>query len=85
MHSAPRPGRASSAVWACCIWVLLDAVCPAPAVLCLCSIRYVGPGRQQVVALQDLGQAEPLEGEDMAHLKNRLAAGAAEAMELQLR
>jgi hypothetical protein len=38
-----------------------------------------------VTALRDLGQAEPLEGEDMSHLKNRLAAGAAEALELQLR
>lgn len=47
--------------------------------------RYVTPGSKQVTALQDLGQAEPLEGEDLAHLKNRLAAGAAEALELQLR
>lgn len=51
---------------------------------CVC-LRYVGPGAKQVQALQDLGQAAPLEGEDMSHLKNRLAAGAAEALELQLR
>lgn len=51
---------------------------------CVCA-RYVGPGAKQVQALQDLGQAAPLEGEDITHLKNRLAAGAAEALELQLR
>lgn len=46
---------------------------------------YVTPGSKQVTPLQDLGQVvEPLEGEDLAHLKNRLAAGAAEALELQL-
>lgn len=49
------------------------------------SCRYVGPGSKQVTALQDLGSAAPLEGEDLAHLKGRLAAGAAEALELQLR
>jgi hypothetical protein len=38
-----------------------------------------------VQALRDLAHVEPLEGEDLAHLKNRLAAGAAEALELQLR
>lgn len=46
---------------------------------------YVGPGSKQVQALRDLAHVEPLEGEDLAHLKNRLAAGAAEALELQLR
>jgi len=53
--------------------------------VCDVCVRYVTPGSKQVTALHDLGQAEPLEGEDMAHLKNRLAAGAAEALELQLR
>jgi hypothetical protein len=38
-----------------------------------------------VTALRDLGQAQPLEGEDLERLKGRLAAGAAEALELQLR
>jgi hypothetical protein len=58
-------------------------------VLC-CSVMcsYVDPhgrgGHRQVHALQELGQAVPLEGEDLPALKDRLAAGAAEALEQQL-
>lgn len=52
----------------------------------VCS--YVDPhgrgGHRQVHALQELGQAAPLEGEDLPALKDRLAAGAAEALEQQL-
>eukprot|EP00775_Hariotina_reticulata_P001348 gene1348-biopygen2642 len=43
-----------------------------------------GRGHRQVHALQELGQAAPLEGEDLPALKDRLAAGAAEALEQQL-
>lgn len=46
----------------------------------------VAPARRGSTApLQELGQAAPQEGEDLAALKGRLAAGAAEALEQQLR
>jgi hypothetical protein len=38
-----------------------------------------------VRALQELSQGQPLEGEDLAGLKGRLAAGAAEALDQQIR
>lgn len=50
---------------------------------------YVDPhapgGHRQVTALQELGQAQPLDGENLEQLKGRLAAGAAEALEQQIR
>ncbi|WIA09168.1 hypothetical protein OEZ85_008579 [Tetradesmus obliquus] len=49
---------------------------------------YVAPGAPRpgrVAALRELGQGQPLEGEDLPGLKARLAAGAAEALDQQMR
>jgi hypothetical protein len=64
----------------CCIFLTI----PSPVCCYLCS--YVGPGSsERVRALQELSQGQPLEGEDLAGLKGRLAAGAAEALDQQIR
>jgi hypothetical protein len=58
-----------------------DIVC-----CCCCVCSYVSPGAAgRVRALQELSQGQPLEGEDLAGLKGRLAAGAAEALDQQIR
>ncbi|KAF6266542.1 hypothetical protein COO60DRAFT_2821 [Scenedesmus sp. NREL 46B-D3] len=47
---------------------------------------YVGSSPAgRVRALQELSQGQPLQGEDLAALKERLAAGAAEALDQQIR
>jgi hypothetical protein len=56
------------------------------SLLCSRCCSYVAPGSSgRVRALQELSQGQPLEGEDLAGLKGRLAAGAAEALDQQIR